>query len=60
MMWRAFGVGLILGDKKNSFEQSFSESENFTGDPASQQTKLLPDIIKKLTDDIFNKAFANW
>lgn len=47
-------------DKKNSFDQSFSESENFTGDPASQQTKLLPDIIKKLTDDIFNKAFANW
>src|ERR1700744_632461 len=47
-------------DKKNSFDQSFSESENFTGDPASQQAKLLPDIIKKLTDDIFNKAFANW
>ncbi len=47
-------------DKKNSFDQSFSESQNFTGDPASQQNTLIPAIIKKLTDDIFNKAFANW
>jgi hypothetical protein len=47
-------------DKKNSFEQSFSESQNFTGDPASQQNTLIPAIIKQLTDDIFNKAFANW
>lgn len=47
-------------DKKNSFEQSFSESQNFTGDPASQQNTLIPTIIKQLTDDIFNKAFANW
>jgi hypothetical protein len=47
-------------DKKNSFEQSFSESQNFTGDPASQQNTLIPKIIQQLTDDIFNKAFANW
>jgi len=47
-------------DKKLSFETSFSEPANFTGDLASQQTKLIPVIVKQLTDDIFNKAFANW
>jgi Lipopolysaccharide-assembly len=47
-------------DKKLSFDQSFSESQNFTGDPASQQNTLLPAIIKALSEDIFNKAFASW
>jgi hypothetical protein len=47
-------------DKKLSYEQSFSESQNFTGDVASQQNTLLPALIKSLTEDIFNKAFANW
>jgi hypothetical protein len=47
-------------NKKDSYEQSFSESQNFTGDVASQQNTLLPALIKALTEDIFNKAFANW
>jgi hypothetical protein len=47
-------------NKKDSYEQSFSESQNFTGDVASQQNTLLPALIKSLTEDIFNKAFANW
>ena len=47
-------------NKKDSYEQSFSESQNFTGDVASQQNTLLPTIEKAITEDIFNKAFANW
>lgn len=47
-------------DKKNNYEQTFSESQNFTGDIASQQTKIIPVITQALTEDIFNKAFANW
>jgi hypothetical protein len=47
-------------DKKDNFEQSFSKSEQFTGDIASHQATLIADITKQLTEDIFNKAFANW
>jgi hypothetical protein len=47
-------------NKKDSYEQSFSESQNFTGDEASQQNTLLPALEKSITEDIFNKAFANW
>jgi len=47
-------------DKKNSFEQSFSEPMNFTGDIAASQQNLITAINKQLTEDIFNKAFANW
>lgn len=47
-------------DKKLSFEESFSKSRNFTGDIAAQEQALILDINKQLTDDIFNRAFANW
>jgi len=48
-------------DKKNSYEQQFSESANFTGDlSGSKQDDLIATITKQLTEDIFNKAFANW
>jgi hypothetical protein len=47
-------------DKKDNFEQSFSKSEQFTGDIASHQATLIADLNKQLTEDIFNKAFANW
>jgi hypothetical protein len=47
-------------NKKFNFEQSFSKSEQFTGDIASQEPKLIADLNKQLTEDIFNKAFANW
>lgn len=47
-------------DKKLSYEQSFSEPMNFTGDIASAQNNLITQINKQLTEDIFNKAFANW
>jgi hypothetical protein len=47
-------------DKILSFEESFSKSRDFTGDISSQEQGLIQDINKQLTDDIFNRAFANW
>jgi len=47
-------------DKILSFEESFTKSKDFTGDIASQEQNLILDINKQLTDDIFNRAFANW
>jgi hypothetical protein len=46
--------------KKYNFEQTFSKSENFSGDINAQEQTLIADINKQLTEDIFNKAFANW
>ncbi|MBD1393990.1 LptE family protein [Mucilaginibacter glaciei] len=47
-------------DKKFNFEDSFSKSLNYTGDLSTQEQSLIQQINKQLTDDIFNKAFANW
>jgi hypothetical protein len=47
-------------DKKFSFEDTFSKSEDFTGDIAAKEQTLITDINKQLIEDIFNKAFANW
>jgi len=46
--------------KNLSFDQSFSEPMNFTGDIAAAQNNLITTIDKQLTEDVFNKAFANW
>ena len=47
-------------DKKSNFEESFTKSEDFTGDISAHEATLITDIIKQLTEDIFNKAFNNW
>lgn len=47
-------------NKKLSFEQSFTKYKDFTGAIAGQEQALIADINKQLTEDIFNKAFANW
>ena len=48
-------------DKKYSYEQSFSEPGNFTGDlTGSKQDNLINTLNQAITEDIFNKAFANW
>ena len=47
-------------DKKDNFEQTFSKSEPFSGDINSQEQALIVKINSELTEDIFNKAFANW
>ena len=45
-------------NKKLSFEQSFTKYEDFTGDISSHEQGLIADINKQLTEDIFNRAFA--
>ena len=49
-------------DKKLSpdFEQSFSRYTDFTGDINANEQRLIPIVNQQLTEDIFNKAFANW
>lgn len=42
------------------YEQDFTKTADFTGDIASQEQALILNITKQLTEDIFNKAFANW
>jgi hypothetical protein len=47
-------------DKKLNFTQSFPAFADFTGDIANKEQGLIATITKQLTEDIFNKAFANW
>jgi hypothetical protein len=47
-------------DKKLSFEQQFSKYKDFKGAISAVEQSLIADINKQLTEDIFNKAFANW
>jgi len=47
-------------NKKDNFEQSFSKALPFSGDINTQEQTLIAAINKELTEDIFNKAFANW
>lgn len=49
-----------IADKKYNFEESFTRFKDFSGDIASQEQTLIADINKQLTEDIFNRAFANW
>lgn len=45
------------------FEQSFTRFKDFSaqGSPfSSQETALVKDINQQLTEDIYNRAFANW
>ncbi len=51
----------IEADK--SFEQSFTRFKDFStqGSPFSgQESALVKDINQQLTEDIYNRAFANW
>lgn len=46
---------------ESNFEESFSQFKEFPGsDVTSYEAQLNQDIIKALTEDIYNKAFANW
>ncbi|GAA4804970.1 hypothetical protein GCM10023231_37650 [Olivibacter ginsenosidimutans] len=45
---------------ENSFEQSFTRYQDFQGTVQSQEQNLITAINKQLTEDIFNRAFANW
>ena len=49
-------------DPKQNFEQSFSRYADLesTKSFASSETDLITQIDEILTDDVFNKALANW
>ncbi|MVN21193.1 LptE family protein [Mucilaginibacter arboris] len=47
-------------DPKLSFEQSFSRYQDYQGDIGTKEQTLIQAINVQLTEDIFNKAFANW
>lgn len=51
-----------IGDKKGFTSQSFSRSEDFNATLTINEAepRILPNIVTNLTDDIFNRAFANW
>jgi hypothetical protein len=52
---------LEKGKKDNdSFDESFTKYQDFSGDINTQEQTLITAINKQLTEDIFNKAFANW
>ncbi|MDR6942866.1 LptE family protein [Mucilaginibacter pocheonensis] len=55
-----FDAAKTEADKKISFEQTFTNYEDFRGDIAAQEQNLIQRIVSKLTEDIFNKAFSNW
>ncbi len=46
-----------------SFEQSFTRFQDLdlnAGPLQTQESRLIPQINLQLTEDIFNRAFANW
>ncbi len=47
-------------DPKLSFEQPFSRYQDYQGDIGTKEQTLIQAINVQLTEDIFNKAFANW
>lgn len=53
-------VKYVNNISKKGFEQDFTKTADFTGDIASQEENLIATINKQLTEDIFNKAFADW
>ena len=44
----------------SDFEQSFSQFREFAGMIQGQEENLTREIINLLTEDIYNRAFANW
>ena len=47
---------------EESFEQTFSRYQEYDATTSlnSVESNLITQIVDQLTDDIFNKAFANW
>ncbi|GAA4519898.1 LptE family protein [Sphingobacterium thermophilum] len=46
---------------ESNFEESFTQFKEFPGsDVTAYEAQLNQEIIKMLTEDIFNRAFANW
>lgn len=54
---------LDTGKVKGSFEESFSAFKDFVlqgGTLQSQEPQLIKEVNKQLTENIFNRAFAQW
>lgn len=54
---------LDTGKVKSSFEESFSAFKDFVlqgGTLQSQEPQLIKEVNKQLTENIFNRAFAQW
>lgn len=49
-----------IKDEEASFEESFTQYKEFSGDITSQEEGLNQEIIKALVEEIYNRAFANW
>lgn len=49
-------------DPTKSFEQSFERYKDFklAGNLQAQEPALIKDVTAQLTEDIFNRAFAQW
>lgn len=47
-------------NNENSFEQPFSRFQDFSGAVQTREAEMNVNIINMLTEDIFNRAFANW
>ncbi|MBE7176648.1 MAG: LptE family protein [Mucilaginibacter polytrichastri] len=47
-------------DEKLNFEQDFNKYRDFAGEVSSSEQSLIQQINRDLTEDIFNRAFANW
>ncbi|RZK43757.1 MAG: hypothetical protein EOO90_02385 [Pedobacter sp.] len=56
-------TNLIKGNEKQSFDESFTAFTDFTtsSQPFAQQQQVLNKrVIDQLTENIFNRAFAQW
>lgn len=50
-----------LDETGNSdFEESFTQFKEFRGEVSTQEMALNEEIVKMLSEDIFNRAFNNW
>ncbi len=45
---------------ESDFEESFTQFKEYRGDFTTQETNLAQEIVKMLTEDVFNKTFNNW
>lgn len=46
--------------QEDGFEQSFTRYTDFKPPVQSQELQRIEEVNKMLTEDIFNRAFANW
>lgn len=45
---------------ESNFDQSFTQFREFSGQVQGQEETLINAVILLLTEDIYNRAFANW